>query len=69
MTSGEGLDDLSNRPDFGMLVIRNQHNNPEWKHNPEQIIEPGTEPDVMGPYCPRGEYTDKATFEATGPGS
>lgn len=21
---------------------------------------------VMGPYLPRGEYTDKATFEASG---
>jgi hypothetical protein len=68
-TRGEGLDDRSNRPDFGMLVIRHQHNDPEWKHNPGQILEPGTEPDVMGPYCPRGEYTDKATFEASGTGS
>ena len=68
-TRGEGLDDPSNRPDFGMLVIRHQHNNPTWKHNPEKVLEPGTEADVMGPYCPRGEYMEKASFEAMGPGS
>jgi hypothetical protein len=27
----------------------------------------GTEEAVMGPYYPRGEYTDRATFEANGP--
>ena len=45
-------------------MTSNKHNNKQWKHNPEQIVEPGTEAEVMGPYCPRGEYTDKATFEA-----
>ena len=66
---GEGLDDPSNRPDFGMLVFRYQHTNREWEQSPTKVVEPGTEQEVMGPYCPRGEYTDKATFEATGPGS
>jgi hypothetical protein len=63
---GEGLDDPSNRADFGMLVFRFMYNNPKWKNNPNGITVPGTEPDVMGSYYPRGEYTDKATFEAKG---
>ena len=32
------------------------------------VTKPGMEEAVMGPYYPRGEYMDKATFEATGPG-
>jgi len=63
---GEGIDDPSNRSDFGMLVFRFMYNNPNWEHNPQKIIEPGTEAEVMGPYYPRGEYMDKATFETTG---
>jgi len=65
-TRGEGLDDPSNRADFGMLVFRYMYNNPEWKHSPNNITAPGTEAEVMGPYYPRGEYTDKATFEKKG---
>ncbi len=63
---GEGLDDPSNRPDFGMLVIRYQHTNPDWRQSPTKVVEPGTEEAVMGPYFPRGRYMDKATFEAEG---
>jgi hypothetical protein len=66
-TRGEGIDDPSNRPDFGMLVFRFMYNNPERKHNPWRITVPGIEAEVMGPYYPRGEYTDKKTFEARGP--
>jgi hypothetical protein len=29
-------------------------------------MRPGEEETVMGPYLPKGEYTDKATFEARG---
>ncbi len=63
---GEGLDDPSNREDFGMLVFRFMYNHPDWKWNPDNIVTPGSEPEVMGPYYPRGEYTDKAGFEALG---
>jgi len=63
---GEGIDDSSNRPDFGLLVFRYMYSNPEWEHNPQKITVPGTEADVMGPYYPRGEYMDKATIEAKG---
>ena len=42
------------------------YNNPAWKQSPDKIREPGTEAEVMGPYYPRGVYTDKASFEADG---
>jgi hypothetical protein len=63
---GEGLDDPSNRDQFGMLVFRLMHNNPNWEHNPKNIAVPGTEAEVMGAYYPRGEYMTKDAFEAQG---
>jgi hypothetical protein len=39
-----------------------------WAHSPEKATVPGSEPEVMGPYMPVGEYTDRASFEATGLG-
>ena len=63
---GEGIDDELNREDYGFLVFRFMHTNPNWKHDPQQILKPGTEEAVMGPYFPRITYTDKATFEAEG---
>jgi hypothetical protein len=66
-TRGEGIDDPRNRTDFGMLILRIMANNPTWANRPDLITKPGTEETVMGPYYPRGEYTDKATFEAKGP--
>jgi hypothetical protein len=64
---GEGLDDQRNRPDFGMLLLRMMANNPNWSQSPDKVTKPGTEAEVMGPYYPRGYYTTKAQFEATGP--
>jgi hypothetical protein len=66
-TRGEGLADPRNRTDFVMLIMRVMANNPSWPNSPDRIVEPGSEEAVMGPYFPRGEYTDKATFEAHGP--
>jgi hypothetical protein len=66
-TRGEGLDDPRNRTDFGMLILRIMANNPTWAQSPDKVVRPGMEEAVMGPYYPRGEYTDKATFEARGP--
>ena len=63
-TEGEGIDDRANRTDFGMLVFRFMYNNPDWEHDPGEIVEHGTEEEIMGPYFPRLSYTDKATFEA-----
>jgi hypothetical protein len=65
-TRGEGINDPSNRTDFGFLVFRFMCNNPRWKHNPDTITVPGSEYKVMGAYAPRFEYTDKATFERAG---
>ena len=63
---GEGLDDPRNRRDFGMLMIRMMLPADDWVESPANIHAPGTEEQVMGPYYPRGEYTDKAAFEAAG---
>jgi hypothetical protein len=64
---GEGLDVPQNRTDFGMLIMRIMANNPTWGNRPDLIQKPGTEEEVLGPYYPRGEYTDTASFEAKGP--
>ena len=63
---GEGIDGPKNRADFGMLMLRIMANNPGWEQSPNNVTKPGMEEAVMGPYYPRGEYTDKATFEAYG---
>jgi hypothetical protein len=63
---GEGVDSPLNRTDFGMLMLRIMANDPGWAQSPDHVTKPGEEEAVMGPYLPRGEYTDKATFEASG---
>jgi len=63
---GEGIDGPGNRADYGMLMLRIMANDPTWAQSPDKVTEPGMEASVMGPYYPRGEYTDKATFEANG---
>lgn len=63
---GEGIDDELNREDYGFLVFRFMHTNPNWKHDPQRIVKPGTEEAVMGPYFPKVSYTDKTSFEAKG---
>lgn len=65
---GEGLEGPPNRTDFGMILMRFIHPNPKWAQSPSNVVEPGTEEKVMGPYFPRGTYTDKASFEAKGTG-
>jgi hypothetical protein len=63
---GEGIDDQRNRTDFGMLMLRFVADSPSWMNSPDYVTKPGTEESVLGPYYPRGEYTDKATFETSG---
>jgi hypothetical protein len=63
---GEGVDSPLNRPDYGMLMLRIMADNPAWAQSPNHVTKPGEEEAVMGPYLPKGEYTDKATFEASG---
>jgi hypothetical protein len=64
---GEGIDGPKNRADFGMLMLRFIANDPDWKQSPNYVMKPGMEEAVMGPYYPRGYYTTKAEFEASGP--
>ncbi|MBK9116033.1 MAG: hypothetical protein IPM22_10430 [Betaproteobacteria bacterium] len=64
---GEGIDGPKNRPDFGMLMIRIMDTDPAWKQGPAHVTQPGMEEQVMGPYYPRGYYTTKDEFEASGP--
>ena len=63
---GEGIDGPKNRPDFGMLMLRIMANNPSWTQSPAKVTQPGMEEAVMGPYLPKGEYTTRAAFEASG---
>jgi hypothetical protein len=64
---GEGLTDPRNRTDWSMLIMRFIQTDPNWSNDPGKITKPGMEASVLGPYYPRGYYTDKATFEAQGP--
>jgi hypothetical protein len=48
-----------------MLMLRIMANNPNWAQRPDKVTRPGMEEAVMGPYLPKGEYTDKARFEAS----
>lgn len=66
-TAGEGLQGPLNRKDFGLIVMRYMDVNPTWAQSPSNVTVPGTESKVMGPYFPRGQYTDKASFEANAP--
>jgi hypothetical protein len=64
---GEGVDGPKNREDFGMLMLRFIANDPDWAQSPNGVTKPGMEESVMGPHYPRGYYTTKAEFEASGP--
>lgn len=63
---GEGLGVPQNRKDWGMLIMRFLTPDPNWANDPAKVTKPGEEAAVMGPYYPRGEYTDKSSFEARG---
>jgi hypothetical protein len=63
---GEGIDGPQNRLDSGMLMLRIMANNPNWKERPDNVLKPGDEEAVMGPYYPRGYYTTKEAFETKG---
>ncbi len=61
---GEGLADDRNRADFGMLILRIMNNSEDWAERPDAVLSPGTEREIMGPYCPSGYYTTREEFEA-----
>jgi hypothetical protein len=48
-------------------MLRIMATSPSWKERPDNVTKPGMEEAVMGPYYPRGYYTTKAEFEASGP--
>jgi hypothetical protein len=50
-----------------MLLMRFMVPNKKWERSPAKAQKPGQEAAVMGPYYPRGYYTDQASFEGTGP--
>ena len=59
---GDGAGD----PDYGFLIIRNMLVNPRFRHAIQRVTQAGTEPQVMGAYFPRTEYTTRAAFQARG---
>lgn len=65
---GEGSNDPRDRKDWGMLLMRYMVCDPEWKNSPAKARKPGTLEAVMGPYYPKGYYTNTAEFEAKGDG-
>src|SRR5262249_1869832 len=63
---GERLDHPDNPAALARLLLGMMGKKRKWGEGPDKVTPPGTEEVVMGPYLPRGEYTDKAGFEATG---
>jgi hypothetical protein len=63
---GEGLGVAENRKDWGMLIMRFLTPDPDWQNSPAKVSKPGDESSVMGSYYPRGEYMNRAAFEAMG---
>ena len=60
--NGDGV----SHPDDGLLILRNMLPAPTFPNAIQDIMLPGEEAAVMGPYLPVGEYTTKADFEALG---
>ena len=63
---GEGLGELRNRKDWGMLLMRFMVPHKGFQYSPLKADRPDKLADVMGPYYPRGYYTSKAKFETEG---
>ncbi len=66
-TRGEGLDDAKNRTDFGLILFRFMYNNLEWTHNPDNIVEPGSEAEAHGALLPTTELHDQRRLRDAGP--
>lgn len=63
---GEGLNDLRDRKEWGMLLMRFMVCQQGWNNSPQKATKPGMEEAVMGPYYPKGYYTTKERFESGG---
>ena len=61
-TVGDGLF----RPTAGMLYLRNMFPSPSFTQAIQNVIVPGTETEVMGPYLPTANYESPAQFAASG---
>ncbi len=70
LSSGDGEGHyIGARNWLGLLYMRYQNSNPNWKYSPVNIPLPTIQdpisqaPNIMGPYCPVGKYMSKAEFE------
>jgi hypothetical protein len=59
---GDGVGD----PDYALLIMRNMLVSRGFARSIQRVAEPGTEPQVMGPYFPRTSYSTKRAFESRG---
>lgn len=59
---GDGAGD----PDYALLIMRNMLVSPEFKRAIQRVERPTTEPQVMGRFFPRSEYSTVEEFEAQG---
>jgi hypothetical protein len=63
---GENYDDPASRGWIGTMYMRFMAADPSWKQAPQQVEEPGTEKQVMGPYFPRSRYWSESEFKQLG---
>jgi len=63
---GENYADPAARSYVDTLYMRFMAASGDWKRAPQQVTEPGTERQVMGPYLPHSRYWSKAGFEKLG---
>lgn len=63
---GENYPDPASRSYIDTLYMRFMAADPGWSGAPQQVTEPGTEPQVMGPYFPRSKYWTKSEFKQLG---
>jgi hypothetical protein len=59
-TTGDGF----SRPDTGFLIMRNMLPDPSFTQTPANVLVPGTESSVMGPYLPSETYESSAQFSS-----
>jgi hypothetical protein len=63
---GENYPDPAARSWVDFLYMRFMAPSPGFKHAPQNVTTPDTEPAVMGPYYPHTRYWSKAAFERRG---
>ncbi|MFN8112746.1 MAG: hypothetical protein U0R51_06055 [Solirubrobacterales bacterium] len=63
---GENYDDPAARPYLDVLYMRFMAADPSFEEAPQNVTEPGTEKQVMGPYFPTSKYWSKSEFAKLG---